>query len=26
VESATQLLMEIGYGPERLRTERFGPT
>jgi ferredoxin-NADP reductase len=26
VESATQILMEIGYGAERLRTERFGPS
>jgi ferredoxin-NADP reductase len=26
VESATGLLLESGFGPERIRTERFGPT
>jgi ferredoxin-NADP reductase len=26
VESATRLLLEAGYEPERIRTERFGPT
>ena len=26
VEAATRLLMEAGYGAERIRTERFGPT
>ncbi|MDQ6606676.1 MAG: hypothetical protein M3Z06_09040 [Actinomycetota bacterium] len=26
VETATRLLMESGYEPERIRTERFGPS
>ena len=26
VESASQLLLELGYEPEQIRTERFGPT
>lgn len=26
VESAAELLVELGYPPERIRTERFGPT
>ncbi len=26
VETATQLLMEVGYDPARIRTERFGPS
>lgn len=26
VERAAELLMELGYAPERIRTERFGPT
>jgi ferredoxin-NADP reductase len=26
VESATRLLMETGYGAQRIRTERFGPS
>ena len=26
VEAATSLLLETGYDPERVRTERFGPT
>jgi ferredoxin-NADP reductase len=26
VESASQLLLALGYQPERIRTERFGPT
>ena len=26
VEAASRLLMEAGYRPERIRTERFGPT
>jgi ferredoxin-NADP reductase len=26
VESAADLLVSIGHGPERIRTERFGPT
>lgn len=26
VESATDLLLEVGYEPDRIKTERFGPT
>jgi ferredoxin-NADP reductase len=26
VEAASRLLLEAGYGPEQIRTERFGPT
>jgi ferredoxin-NADP reductase len=26
VESASDLLLEAGYEPRRIRTERFGPT
>jgi ferredoxin-NADP reductase len=26
VEAATRLLLELGFEPERIRTERFGPT
>ena len=26
VEAAARLLMEGGYDPERIRTERFGPS
>jgi ferredoxin-NADP reductase len=26
VEAATQLLLDAGLGPQRIRTERFGPT
>jgi ferredoxin-NADP reductase len=26
VESISQMLLAAGYGPERIRTERFGPT
>ena len=26
VESAAQLLLQAGWAPERIRTERFGPT
>ena len=26
VESAANLLVELGYTPDRVKTERFGPT
>jgi ferredoxin-NADP reductase len=26
VETASQLLLQAGYGPQQIRTERFGPT